>query len=77
MNADVKHRVAVAIQTVLWGVQYAAIVVHAAATALEDGLYEAGWMRLGPPRPISSRRNPPPGCPRRWTGSSLGWRPSR
>jgi hypothetical protein len=47
MSANVKHRVAVAIQTVLWGVQFAAIVVHAAATAVEDGLYRAGWMRLG------------------------------
>jgi hypothetical protein len=46
MSANAKHRVAVAIQTVLWGVQYAAIVVHAAATAVEDGLYRAGWIRL-------------------------------
>jgi hypothetical protein len=54
MTANAKHRVAVAIQTVLWGVQYAAIVVHAAATALEDGLYRAGWMRLGPTPPRST-----------------------
>jgi hypothetical protein len=47
MTRAAKCRVAVAIQTVLWGVQYAAIVVHAAATALEDGLYREGWMRLG------------------------------
>jgi hypothetical protein len=47
MRPGVKHQVAVAIQTVLWGVQYAAIVAHAAATALEDGLYRAGWLRLG------------------------------
>jgi hypothetical protein len=36
MTRETKHRVAVAIQAVLWGVQYAAIVVHAAATALEE-----------------------------------------
>jgi hypothetical protein len=47
MMKTTKHRVAVVIQMVLWGVQYAALVVHAAATALEDGLYRAGWMRLG------------------------------
>jgi hypothetical protein len=58
MTANAKHRVAVAIQTVLWGVQYAAIVVHAAATALEDGLYRVGWVSLQPKSDQKRARRP-------------------
>jgi hypothetical protein len=47
MTRWAKHRVAGAIQMVLWGVHNAAIVVHAAATAVEDGLYRVGRIHLG------------------------------